>query len=112
MAHSPSDLIKLSGPQLEDCQRLWDTIVTEFVTDACIGVLFQAARMPTYRACIQVWSPGLDPETGGERRIVWSIKDLPKGYVAITYNQLYDLLMSAYRAMEQKLGGQEELPLS
>lgn len=108
---SREDRLKLSGPTLEDCQRLWDTIVTELVTDASLAFVMQSATMPRYRANIQVWSPGLDPETGAERRITWSIKDLPNGYVAITYNQLYGLLMDAYRAMEQKLGGQEELSL-
>lgn len=99
------------GPQLEDCQRLVDTLVTEFVTDLGIRVVFQAAKMPNYRACIQVWSPGLDPDTGAARDHVWAIKDLQNGYDIITYGQLYVLLMDAYRRIQDHLGGQQELPL-
>lgn len=99
------------GPTMQDCQRLWDTLVTEFVTDLGMRVLWQAAKMPNYRACIQVWSPGLDPKTGGENDHIWAIKEIANGYEAITYAQLYDLLIQAYRVIEGHLGGQTELPL-
>jgi len=100
------------GPTMQDCQRLWDTLTTEYVTDLGMRVLWQAAKMPNYRACIQVWSPGLDPETGEERDHIWAIKDIHEGYEAITYVQLYDVLIQAYRMIQSKLGGQVELPLS
>jgi len=103
---------KSVGPQLDDCQRLWDTLVTEFVTDLGIRVIFQAAKLPAYRACIEVWSPGLDPDTGGPRDHIWSTKELPRGYTGITYAQLYDSLILAYREIQGHLGGQIELPLS
>jgi len=99
------------GPTLQDCQRLWDTLVTEYVTDLALRFEFQAAKEPTYIARLVCWSPGLDPETGGERVIVWAIKELHYGYEAITFVQLYDLLIQSYRAIQNKLGGQVELPL-
>lgn len=110
-AYSRETGSKSGGPQLEDCQKLWDYLVTEFVTDLGLRVIFQAAKEPGYRACLQVWSPGLDPDTGKERDHIWATRDLQKGYSAITYSALYDLLIVAYRAIEGKLGGQEELPL-
>jgi len=99
------------GPTMQDCQRLWDTLVTEYVTDLGMRVLWQAAKMPNYRACIQVWSPGLDPATGGPKDHIWAIKEINQGYEAITYVQLYDLLIQAYRVIQGHLGGQVELPL-
>ena len=100
------------GPTMQDCQKLWDTLVTEYVTDLGMRMLWQAATMPNYRACIQVWSPGLDPQTGGPKDHIWAIKEIQQGYEAITYVQLYDLLIQAYRVIQGKLGGQEVLPLS
>jgi len=100
------------GPTLQDCQRLWDTLVTEYVTDLALRFEFQAAKEPTFVARLVCWSPGLDPETGGERVIVWATKELHYGYEAITFVQLYDLLIQSYRSIQNKLGGQVELPLS
>lgn len=110
-AYSRETGAKFGGPQIEDCQRLWDTLVTEYVTDLGLRVVWQATKMPAYRACLQVWSPGLDPDTGGPRDVIWATRDLQKGYSAITYSALYDVLILAYREINGKLGGQEPLPL-
>lgn len=100
------------GPTLDDCQKLWDTLTTEFVTDLGIRVMFQAAKLPAYRACIVVWSPGLDPDTGGPRDHIWATKDIQKSLDGITMAQLYDLLILAYREIQGHLGGQTSmLPL-
>lgn len=100
------------GPTLKDCQSLWDTLVTEYVTDLGMRVIFQTAKLPAYRACVQVWSPGLDPNTGGPRDHIWATRDLHNAFDAITYAVLFDLLIHAYREMQGFFGGQEELPLS
>jgi len=108
---SRNDKSNRHGPDLDDCQRLWDTLTKEFVTDLAIRFEFQASRDPHFRARLIVWSPGFDPDTGKEREHVWAIKELRYGYEAITYIQLYDLLIIAYRVIEAHLGGQIELPL-
>lgn len=100
-----------TGPTLDDCQRLWDTLVKEFITDLAIRLEFQGLREPQFRSRLVLWSPGLDPETGGPRDHVWSTKELAPGFEAITYRQLYDLLIVGYRLIEGHLGGQEPLPL-
>lgn len=100
------------GPTLQDCQRLWDHLVTEYVTDLKLSFDFQAPKEPSFIARMCCWSPGLDPETGGERDHIWATKDLTHGYEAVTYIQLYDLLIQAYRNIQHHLGGQAELPLS
>lgn len=99
------------GPTLEDCQKCWDTIRRELVTDFEIRLEFQALRDPGYLARLVAWSPGLDPETGGPREHIWATKELQAGYEAITYRQLYDLLISAYRRIENHLGGSAEMQL-
>lgn len=99
------------GPTMLDCQRLWDVLVTEYVTDLGMRILWQTAKMPAYRTCVQVWSPGLDPETGGPRDHIWATKDIYVAFEAITYPQLYDLLINAYREMQGFFGGQIELKL-
>ena len=98
------------GPTLQDCQKIWDTLVTEYVTDLAISLDFQAAKEPSFIARLRVWSPGLDPETGGSRDHVWATRYLARANEALTYVQLYDLLIEAYRTIEHHFGGQEPLP--
>lgn len=100
-----------TGPTLEDCQRLWSTLVSEYITDLGIRLEFPAAREPQFRARLQCWSPGLNPDTGGPRDHIWATKELQPGFEAITYRQLFDLLIQAHRLIESTLGGQEALPL-
>lgn len=104
-------LVGTRGPALGDCQRLWDTLVTEYVTDLKLSFELQTAKEPQYAARMVCWSPGLDPETGGERPHIWATKEISMGYEAITYIQLYDLLIQAYRQIESHLGGQVPLLL-
>lgn len=97
---------RYNGPDLQDCQRLWDTLVTEYVTDLAIRLEFQAAKEPSFIARLVCWSPGFDPESGGPRPHIWATKSLQAGYEAITYRQLYDLLILSHRAIESHIGGQ------
>lgn len=100
-----------SGPDLEDCIRLWTTIVTEYITDMEVQLQLPLERNRSFRPRLITVSPGLDPETGGVRWRTWATKDLQAGYEAITYRQLYDLLIVTYREVESFLGGQTPLPL-
>lgn len=95
------------GPTLEDCQKCWWTIQRELVTDAEVRILFAQEKEPSIRPSLVVWSPGVGPEVGQERVIIWATKTLQDGYEAITYRQLYDLLITAYRNMESHLNGQQ-----
>lgn len=95
------------GPELEDCNKVWNTIISELVTDAAVRIVFMPKRDPQFRTKVVVWSPGLDPETGGPRDHIWATKELPLGSVAFSYAQLYELLIVAYRNMDAHLGGQQ-----
>jgi len=101
--------INYNGPTLEDCQKCYDTIRTDLITDCQIRLEFQSLREPDFLARLVLWSPGLDPETGAAREHVWSTKELQASFEAITYRQLYDLLIVGYRRMELHLGGQAPL---
>jgi hypothetical protein len=100
-----------TGPTLNDCQKLWDTLTTEYVTDLAIKLEFQTAREPQFTPQLVCWSPGLDPDTGGPRDHVWATKQLQPGFEAITYRQLYDLLIVTHRSVDSLLGGQLPMPL-
>ncbi len=100
-----------TGPTLEDCQKLWDTLVTEYVTDLAVRVEFQTVKEPHFRSRLVCWSPGLDPETGGPKDHIWGIKDLQAGFEMISYRQLFDLLIVSHRKIEGVIGGQQALPL-
>lgn len=100
------------GPTMEDCQRLWDHLTTEYVTDLKLSIEFQEAKEPSHPQRIVCWSPGLDPETGGPRDHIWGTKWMNTSDCAIGYGQLYDLLIVSYKTIEGHFGGQAELPLS
>lgn len=99
------------GPTLADCQRSWDYLTTEYVTDLKIAIDLQTAKEPSFIARVVVWSPGIDPETGGARDHIWATKELQHGYEAITYRQLFDLLIVSHQKIQAVLGGQETMPL-
>lgn len=99
------------GPTLEDCQRLWDTLTGDYITDLAIRLEFQPVREPSFRPRLVCWSPGLDPETGGPRDHIWATKELQAAFEAITYRQLYDLLIVSHRAIEGHFGSQLPMPL-
>ena len=100
-----------NGPDLEDCGKLWNTLATEYVTDLEIRIEFPTFPNPDFRPRLVLVSPGFDPETGGPRLHVWATKELQAGFEAITYRQLYDLLIVGYRSIEAVVGGQQPLPL-
>jgi hypothetical protein len=95
------------GPGIDDCNRLWTTLVREFITDLEIRVQLPLVPPSSIRPRVTIMSPGLDPETGAERPHVWATTELRASNLAFTYGQLYDLLLVAYRTIEGHLGGQE-----
>jgi len=99
------------GPTLEDCQKLYWTIRDELMADAEVRLLFSEAVNPTTRPSLVVYTVGWKPEDGKEVPRIWATQVLQDGYEAITYRQLYRLLIDAYRTMEQYLGGQLPLPM-
>lgn len=100
-----------AGPDLEDCIRLWTTLTTEYITDLEVTVQLPVERNRSFRPRLVLQSPGLDADTGQVKWRTWSTKDLQQSYEAITYRQLYDLLIVGHREIESFLGGQNPLPL-
>lgn len=100
-----------SGPTIEDCNRLWTTIIKEYITDAEITLTLQVYPLGSKRPNLCVCSPGFHPETGAPYMHTWATTELRASSLAFTYSQLYDLLIVAYRKIEGHLGGQSELEL-
>jgi hypothetical protein len=99
------------GPTLEDCQKAWWTIKEECMADAEIRILMGERIEPTTRPSMVVYTMGFsDAYDEGVARI-WSTQVLQDGYEAITYRQLYRLLIDAYSTMDGYLKGQLPLPL-
>lgn len=108
---SGGNFSKYQGPTLEDCNKLFASIKDELVDDVAVRIEFTQSVNPSHITRLVVWSPGIDPETGGERDHVWATKELQHGFEAITYRQLYDSLIVAYRMIDGHLRGQTPLPL-
>ena len=100
-----------TGPNVDDCNRLWSTLKQEFITDLEIRLELQIYPNPSDRPWITIRSPGFDSETGQQRWHIWARKELSNHAVGFTYQQLYDLLIVAYKRIEGHLSGQEPMPL-
>jgi len=99
------------GPTLEDCQKCWWTIKNDLMADAELRVLMGQEIEPTTRPSMVVYTSGWSPEDGQNVARIWATQVLQDGYEAITYRQLYRLLIDAYSTMDGYLKGQLPLPL-
>jgi len=99
------------GPTLEDCQKAFWTIKDELMADAELRLLMSERIEPTTRPSLVVYTSGWSPENGKEVPRIWATAVLQDGYEAITYRQLYRLLIDAYSTMDGYLKGQLPLPL-
>jgi len=99
------------GPTLEDCQKVFWTIKEELMADAEIRVVMGQRIEPTTRPSLVVYTFGWSPEDGEPVPRIWSTQVLQDGYEAVTYRQLYRLLIDAYSTMEGYLNGQLPMPL-
>jgi len=111
MASSRNDKSNRRGPTLEDCQKAFWTIKDELMSDAEVRVLFSERVNPTTRPSLVVYTVGWLPENGKEVPRIWATRVLQEGSEAITYEQLYRLLIDAYSTMDGYLRGQLPLPL-
>lgn len=100
-----------NGPTLEDCQKAFWTIKDELMADAEIRLLMSERMNPTTRPSLVVYTSGWQPEEGKEVHRIWGTAVLQDGYEAITYRQLYRLLIDSYSAMDGYLRGQLPLPV-
>lgn len=100
-----------TGPTIDDCERLWTTIIKELVTDCEIVIKLPILPLGQNRPAVMVISPGLDPETGEPRMHTWATRDVNRTGDAFSYAQLFDLLMTAYRNIDAHLNGQVPMAL-
>jgi len=99
------------GPTLEDCQKAFWTIRDELMADVELRLLMSQRVEPTIRPSLVVYTGGWAPEDGKPVSRIWATAVLQDGYEAITYKQLYRLLIEAYSTMDGYLRGQLPLPL-
>jgi len=99
------------GPTLEDCQKAWWTIKDELMADAELRLLMGEKVNPTTRPSLVVYTVGFGDVDGETFPRIWATAVLQDGYEAITYRQLYRLLIDAYSSMDGYLRGQLPLPL-
>jgi len=105
------DLKPYHGPTLEDCQKIFWTIKEELMADAEIRVVMGQRIEPTTRPSLVVYTFGWSPEDGKPVPRIWATQVLQDGFEAVTYRQLYRLLIDAYSSMEGFLSGQLPMPL-
>lgn len=98
------------GPALGDVARLWSHLTTEWVIDLEIRLEpgWSTAEIPFLQ--VSVVSSRLSENRGGVYVHTWAKRVFNGVDYKGSYNQLYDLLIVAHRAIERELMGTERLP--
>lgn len=91
------------GPALGDVARLWTHLTTEWVTDLEIRTEPGFNNDGTPFVKIRVCSTRLAESRGGAYLHTWAIRQFSGVDYKGSYNQLYDLLIVAYRKIEATL---------
>jgi len=96
-----------TGPAIDDVSRLWSHITTEWVTDLQLRLYPQHASNGTSVVMASVESPRYVGDNRQEVMFVWASKEFSQTGYMISWGQLYDLLIVAYRAIEKELAPPE-----
>ena len=99
-----------NGPALGDVARLWMHLKKDWITDLEIRIEPGMNADATPFIKVRICSPGFDEETGEKRLITWTVRQFSGVDYKGSYNQLYDLLIVAFRKIEAALLGQERAP--
>ena len=91
------------GPTVSDVARLWMTIQHDLVSDAFIKIRPAIHESVGARLHVQVVSVRFDDDHAEGYPHVWASKSFTDNGYYITWGQLFELLILAYREMERVL---------
>lgn len=99
------------GPALSDVCRLWSHLTTEWVTDLEIKLNPVHHTDGTCGILLSVTSTRFLGGGGGTYDHVWAQRVFSGVDYKGSYNQLYDLLIVAYREIERELMAEKPQPV-
>lgn len=99
-----------AGPALGDVARLWVHLTTEWVTDLEIRLEPGMNLDGTPFLRMSLASSRLDASKGGAYCHHWAERKFTGVDYKGSYNQLYDLLIVGFRAIEREFARAERLP--
>jgi len=96
-----------TGPAIDDVSRLWTYITTEWVTDLQLRLYPRHASNGSSIVMAAVESPRYVGDNRQEVMFVWASKEFSQTGYMISWGQLYDLLIVAFRQIELELAPPE-----
>jgi len=90
-----------TGATPDDIARIWHTLIDEYIPNLKIEVIPKAERGVQPYILVQVVDYALSEGTDGPSRSVWSEREYHSPIYLISHNQLFDLLITAHRVMDE-----------
>lgn len=89
-----------TGATADDCARLWSTLTTEYISNLRIEVRILQDRSAITYISIEVVDDSLETLNGSPMVNVWASREFVNPLYLISRDQLFGLLIDAYRAIE------------
>lgn len=97
---------------LDDCARLWSTLTTDYIPGLRVEVVphhYPNGDPYVELVCCDYATMG---QQGPVSRSVWARKEFASGLYLISHAQLFDLLISSYRVIDEYFAtGKDNRPL-
>lgn len=88
------------GATADDCARLWSTLTTEYITSLRIEVRIMQNQVGVTYIGIEVVDDSLEHLNGSPLVNVWASREYVNPLYLISRDQLFGLLIDAYRMIE------------
>jgi hypothetical protein len=83
-----------------DCGRLWQTLTKEFIPGLRLETRIVQVEEDAAYISIEVVDDSLESLDGHQLVNIWASREFRNGLYLISVGQLFELLISAYRALE------------
>jgi hypothetical protein len=100
MSITPGELRK-GNATLGDCVRLWTTLTIDYIPSLRVELVPDVTDRGEQVITVELVDYATLAEKDPPHRSVWSRRVFQSPLYLISYNQLFDLLISGYRTIEQ-----------
>lgn len=89
---------------LADCARLWSTLRSEYIPGLRIEWRIEVSPNDVPYLSVEVVDDSVVDDAGSPLVNIWASKEFRSGLYLISYGQLFDLLIQAYRRIDGFFG--------
>ena len=94
-------LAPATNATLDDCVRLWITLTTEYIPGLRVELIPELSPFNTNLVRLELVDYATLVEGQELHRSLWATKQFVSPLYLISYSQLFDLLISGYRVIEE-----------